>query len=133
MAKSTPKPSELPSTLKEAEPHAKRLWKKTLESAEDQYGKGERAMRTAWNALKQQYEKKGGTWVRKEGEHPSDPRMKQSSQTAKQKGKGKTFGGVDYEGNTKDELYKRAKKLDIDDRSQMSKEELAEAIARKQR
>ena len=39
---------------------------------------------------------------------------------------------VDAEGNTKDELYARAKKLDIDGRSDMSKDELAKAIAAKQ-
>ena len=44
----------------------------------------------------------------------------------------KTYGGVDVEGSTKDELYERAKELDIDGRSNMTKEELAEAIARRQ-
>jgi hypothetical protein len=39
---------------------------------------------------------------------------------------------VDVEGNTKAELYERAKKLDIEGRSKMNKDELAEAIARKQ-
>jgi hypothetical protein len=36
-------------------------------------------------------------------------------------------------GNSKRELLKRAADLDIQGRSKMSKEELAEAIARKQR
>ena len=44
-----------------------------------------------------------------------------------------TYGGVDVEGNTKDELYERAKDLGVPGRSSMSKEDLAEAIARKQR
>jgi hypothetical protein len=35
-------------------------------------------------------------------------------------------------GATKQELYERAKELDVRGRSNMSKEELAEAIARKQ-
>lgn len=130
--KETPKKSELPSTLEDSEPHAKRLWKKTLESAEQQYGKGERAMRTAWSALKQEYEKRGDKWVPKNRKGASDPRMKQKSQTAKQKGKGETFGGVDYEGNTKEELYERAERLGIKGRSRMSKRELATAIAKKQ-
>jgi Rho termination factor, N-terminal domain len=38
---------------------------------------------------------------------------------------------VDVEGSTKEELYERAKELDIDGRSNMTKEELAEAIARR--
>ena len=37
------------------------------------------------------------------------------------------------EGNTKAELYQRARKLGVDGRSTMSKHELAEAIARKQK
>ncbi|MDV6315747.1 Rho termination factor N-terminal domain-containing protein [Idiomarina sp. HP20-50] len=36
------------------------------------------------------------------------------------------------EHRTKDELYNRAQQLDIDDRSQMNKEELIEAIRQKQ-
>jgi hypothetical protein len=44
----------------------------------------------------------------------------------------RTFGGVDVEGHTKAALYERAKKLDVADRSRMSKEELADAIARRQ-
>jgi hypothetical protein len=35
-------------------------------------------------------------------------------------------------GRTKQQLYERAKELDIDGRSNMSKEELAEAIAKRQ-
>jgi hypothetical protein len=46
---------------------------------------------------------------------------------------GETFGGVDYYGNTKDELYERAKKLGVEGRSKMTKKELARAIAQKQR
>jgi hypothetical protein len=39
---------------------------------------------------------------------------------------------VDVEGSSKRELYERAAGLDVQGRSRMSKEELAEAIARKQ-
>ena len=39
---------------------------------------------------------------------------------------------MDAEGNTKEELYERAKALDIEGRSDMTKAELADAIARKQ-
>ena len=51
---------------------------------------------------------------------------------AARRGKGETFGGVDYYGSTKDELYEQAKKLHIHGRSRMDKRELARAIARKQ-
>jgi hypothetical protein len=39
---------------------------------------------------------------------------------------------VDVNGNTKAELYERAKDLDIEGRSSMTKHELAEAIGRRQ-
>ena len=39
---------------------------------------------------------------------------------------------MDVEGNTKAELYERAKALDIEGRSSMTKVELARAIGRRQ-
>jgi hypothetical protein len=45
---------------------------------------------------------------------------------------GETFGGVDVEQNTKQELYERARRLGVEGRSKMSKHDLARAIARKQ-
>ena len=45
---------------------------------------------------------------------------------------GETFSGVDYYGNTKRELYERARRLGVPGRSKMSKRELARAVARKQ-
>lgn len=122
---------ELPSTLEGSPAKAKRTWIKTHDSAVEQYGEGERAHRTAFAALKQGFEKKGGTWVAKGRAGPSDPRSKGSTREKRQ-GKGETFGGVDYYGNTKRELYERAKQLEIPGRSKMSKKELARAIARKQ-
>jgi hypothetical protein len=50
---------------------------------------------------------------------------------AARRGGGKTYGGVDVEGNSKQELYERARKAGVKGRSRMSKEELAEALARK--
>lgn len=47
-------------------------------------------------------------------------------------GKGETFGGLDYYGHTKEELYRRAAKLGVKGRSRMSKRELARAIDRKE-
>lgn len=122
---------ELPSTLEKAPPKAQRTWIKTHDSAVEQYGEGERAHRTAFAALKHGFEKKRGTWVAKDHPGPSDPRATGSTR-AKRQGKGETFGGVDYYGNTKRELYERAKQLEIAGRSKMSKKELARAIARKQ-
>lgn len=122
---------ELPSTLRRASAKAQRTWIKTHDAAVEQYGEGERAHRTAFAALKHGFEKKGNTWVAKGRKGPSDPRSKRSTQE-KREGKGETFGGVDYYGNTKQQLYARAQELGIRGRSRMSKEELARAIAKKQ-
>ena len=65
----------------------------------------------------------------KEEKGPSDPRSTRSTEE-KRKGEGETFGGVDVYGNTKQELYDRARKLGVPGRSRMSKEELARAISR---
>ena len=127
----TPKRSELPDTLKRSPKKAQRQFAKTHDSAAEQYGEGERAHRTAYASLKNDFEKVGDHWEAKDEPGPSDPRSKKST-GAKRRGKGETFGGVDYEGNTKQELYDRAKQLDISGRSKMSKKELARAIARAQ-
>jgi cation transport regulator ChaB len=127
-----PKQAELPSTLKKSSAKAQRTFAKTHDSAADQYGEGERAHRTAYAALKHTHERKGDRWVAKDEKGPSDPRSKQRSTAAKRAGRGETYGGVDAEGNTKEELYDRARRLGIEGRSRMSKRELARAIARAQ-
>ena len=126
-----PKQSELPDTLKRSPKKAQRQFAKTHDSAAEQYGEGERAHRAAYASLKHDFEKVGDHWESKDDSGPSDPRSKKSTKEKRQ-GKGETFGGVDYEGNTKQELYDRAKKLDISGRSKMSKKELARAIAKEQ-
>jgi cation transport regulator ChaB len=125
------KQSELPDTLKRSPAKAQRQFAKTHDSAVEQYGEGERAHRTAYASLKHNFEKVGDHWEPKDEPGPSDSRSKKSTKE-KQQGKGETFGGVDVEGNTKEELYERAKSLGIEGRSKMSKRELAKAIARKQ-
>ena len=127
----TPKAEELPDTLKRSPKKAQRQFAKTHDAAAEQYGEGERAHRTAFASLKNNFEKVGDHWEAKDEPGPSDPRSKQSTAN-KRRGKGETFGGVDYEGNTKAELYERAKKLDIKGRSSMTKAELARAIGQKQ-
>jgi cation transport regulator ChaB len=126
-----PGKSKLPSTLKRSPAKAQRTYEKTLENAEKEYGDGERAHRTAYSALKHSFEKVGDHWEAKDEKGPSDPRAKKSGQQARE-GQGETFGGVDFYGNTKDELEERARDLGIKGRSKMDKEELARAIARKQ-
>jgi cation transport regulator ChaB len=128
-ARGTAKQSELPDTLKRSPAKAQRTFAKAHDAAAKEYGEGERAHRTAYAALKHSFEKVGDHWEPKARKGPSDPRAK--SPRARQN-VGKTYGGVDYEGHTKDELYERAATLDVRGRSRMSKGELAEAIARKQ-
>jgi cation transport regulator ChaB len=123
--------SELPETLKRSPAKAQRQFAKTHDAAAEQYGDGERAHRTAYASLKHNFEKVGDHWEPKDEAGPSDPRSKKTT-AQKRRGEGETFGGVDVEGNTKDELYERAKWLGVEGRSRMSKTELARAIARKQ-
>ncbi len=122
---------ELPSTLKRSPAKAQRTFAKVHDAAAEEYGEGERAHRTAYAALKHSFEKVGDHWEPKDEKGPSDPRATKST-AQKQRGVGETFGGVDYYGHTKQELYARAKELGVDGRSKMSKKELARAIARKQ-
>ena len=126
-----PKQSELPDTLKRSSAKAQRTFAKAHDAAVEQYGEGERAHRTAYAALKHSYEKVGDRWRPKDERGPSDPRSKKTT-AQKRRGEGETYGGVDAEGNTKQELYERAKRLGVEGRSKMSKRELARAIARKQ-
>ena len=122
---------ELPDTLKRSPKKAQETWIKTHDAAVEQYGEGERAHRTAFASLKHSFEKVGDRWQPKQEKGPSDPR---STKTTKQKRQnvGETFGGVDYYGHTKQELYERARDLGIEGRSKMSKKDLARAIAKKQ-
>ena len=64
-------------------------------------------------------------------EGPSDPRAKTSTREA-WAGKGETFGGVDVEGNAREELYRRARTLGVKGASRMKRRELAREIAKKQ-
>jgi hypothetical protein len=126
-----PGKDELPGTLRRSSAKAQRTWIEAHDSAVESYGEGERAHRTAFAALKHTHEKVGDHWVAKDHKGPSDPRAEKGGRQAR-RGGGETFGGVDFEGHTKDELYQRARKLGVKGRSRMSKRELASAIARQQ-
>jgi cation transport regulator ChaB len=122
---------ELPDTIKRSPAKAQRTFAKAHDAAVDEYGEGERAHRTAYAALKRTFEKVGDHWEQRRAPGPSDPRSKQST-VQKRRGVGETFGGVDEEGHTREELYKRARRLGVEGRSRMNKRELARALARKQ-
>ena len=118
-----PAKDEMPETIRRSSRKAQRTWAKAHDSAVETYGEGERAHRTAYAALKHTHEKVDGRWVAKDEKGPSDPGTGRDRET---------FGGVDVRGNTKAELYERAKELGVAGRSSMDKKELARAIARKQ-
>jgi cation transport regulator ChaB len=118
-----PAKDEMPSTLQRSPDHAQEIFEKTLDSANETYGPGERAHRTAFAAVKHEYEKVGDHWEEKESSGPSD------SGAAGSRGSGKTEGGVDANAS-KAHLMDVAKRLDVSGRSKMTKDELVEAIGR---
>src|SRR4051812_46049013 len=123
---------DLPSTLERSPKKVRDAFEKTLESALEEYGGDEaRAHRVAWAAVKHIAEKKGDRWALKKSYGPSDPRSERSGREARE-GRGRTFDGVDAN-KSKRKLYEDAKRAGIEGRSRMSKEELAEALAKEYR
>jgi cation transport regulator ChaB len=113
---------ELPSTLQRSGGAAQATFARTLESAEEQYGDGERAHRTAFAALKHTHEKVGDHWEPKEKNGPSDARAEGGADSSRD-----TAGGVDANAS-KAHLYDLAKRLGVPGRSTMTKEELVQAL-----
>ena len=122
---------DIPATLKRSPAKAQPTYAETLESAEEQYGEGERAHRTAIASLKHSFEKVADHWEPKKRKGPSDPRSAKGGNPDRRNA-GESFGGVDFYGSTVGELRDRAKDLDISGRWRMTKKELARAIDRKQ-
>lgn len=117
------KKSELPETLERSNEKAQRTFAKAYDSAMEQYNDEERAHRTAYDALKKTHEKVGDRWEPKPGESgPSDDQAEGGQHTDRE-----TAGGVDANAS-KDHLYEQAQKLDISGRSNMTKDELVEAL-----
>ncbi len=113
---------ELPSPVERSDEHAQATYAKTLDNAEDEYGKGERASRTAWASLKHTYEKTGDHWEPKDEAGDSDPDVPANPPGNPSRPRD-THGGVDA-GKTKDELYEQAQDQDVEGRSGMTKDEL---------
>jgi hypothetical protein len=120
-----PASQEMPSTLRRSPKKAQETWAKAHDSAVESYGEGGRAHRTAFAALKHSFEKVGDHWEPKDHKGPSDPRARSPRGR-----RGKTYGGVDVEGHTKDELMEMARKAGVRGRSRMTKDELGDALAR---
>jgi len=122
-----PASQELPSTLERSEKHAQNLWSKAHDSAVEEYGEGERAHRTAFAALKNEYEKIGDHWERKSKNGPSDRKAAGGRDT-----KASTQEGIDANAS-KAHLLDVAKRLDISGRTRMNKDELVDEIKKANR
>lgn len=121
-----PADDDLPGTLQRSPKHAQDIYTEARKSAEAEYGDGERAGRTAWAAVKHEYEKVGDHWEAKESSGPSD------SGAVGSRGSGKTEEGVDANAS-KAHLMDLARRLEISGRSSMDKGELVEAIKKANR
>ena len=90
----------------------------------EQYGEGERARRTAFDSLKHSFEKVADHWEPKEHKGPSDDQAAKGGAAARPGGR--TAGGVDANAS-KRHPYDLAKRLGVEGRSSMTKEQLVEA------
>lgn len=123
-----PVQKDMPSTLERSDDKAQRTYAKAHDNAVEEYGEGERAHRVAWAAVKHTHEKVGDRWEPKGHKGPSDARS--ADPDARRKRAGSKTGGVDIRGHTKAELMDRARAAGVKGRSSMTKQELAEALAR---
>lgn len=124
------KQSELPSTLQRSTAKAQRTFAKTHDAAAEEYGDGQRAHQTAYSALKHSFEKVGDHWEPKAEKGPSDEQSAKGGAGSRRRYA--SAEGVDANAS-KSHLYDVAKRLDIDGRSTMSKDELVEAIEKANR
>ncbi|MBC5801218.1 MAG: ChaB family protein [Candidatus Eremiobacteraeota bacterium] len=125
-----PESAPLPSTLQRSPKKAQDTYEKTLESAEKTYdGNEQAAHRAAWASVKHSFEKTGDHWEPKAERGPSDPRAEQHGPGAS----AQTYGGVDVEGKTKEELRAQARAVGADVSSGMTKAQLGEAIEKANR
>jgi cation transport regulator ChaB len=123
--------SDLPGTLQRSPAKAQRTYAETLDSAEESYDSTERAHRAAWAAVKHSFHKVDDHWEAKDERGPSDPQAARGGAAARDDPR-ETYGGIDVEGSTKDELYARARRAGIPGRSKMTKHELGRALARRE-
>lgn len=118
---------ELPETLQRSGKKAQETFAKAHDSAVEEYGEGRRAHQTAYAALKHTHEKVGDRWEPKDGKGPSDAQAAGGRDTNRS-----TEEGVDANAS-KEHLYEVAQELDISGRSDMTKDELIEAIKKANR
>lgn len=96
---------DLPSTLERSPAKVRRTYEETLDSAHEQYGKEERAHRTAGASVKHVADKKGDRWELKGGD-----------------------AGGRAARPTRRELYERARRKGVQGGSKMTRERLARAV-----
>jgi cation transport regulator ChaB len=124
----TRRDTEVPSTVRRSDAHARHIWEKTHDAAVETYGEGERAHRTAFASLKHSYEKVGDHWEPKDERGPSDERAAAPAGAAR-RGEGDTHGGVDAHASMR-HLREVARRLGVEGRSKMDRDELVRAIER---
>jgi hypothetical protein len=117
---------DVPSTIARSDDKAVRTYKETLESAEDSYGPGERAHRTAFSALKHTHEKVGDHWEPKDEYGPSDAQASQKGAESRDRPR-PTAEGVDANAS-KAHLVEVAKKVGISNPGKLRKDDLVEEI-----
>jgi hypothetical protein len=118
----------MPDTIKRSPAKAQRTWVEAHDRAVQTYGEGRRAHMVAYAALKHNFQKVDDHWEPKGHRGPSDDR----AASGYRQPSGRSRGGVDVRGSSRQELMERAQDRGVKGRSSMSKEELADAIARKQ-
>jgi hypothetical protein len=119
---------DVPSTIARSGDKAVRTYKKTLESAEESYGDGERAHRAAFSALKHTHEKVGDHWEPKEEAGPSDQQAERSGPESRDSDQ-PTAQGVDANASKK-HLVEVARKVGIEHPERSTKKDLVDAIRR---
>jgi hypothetical protein len=123
---------DLPATVERSDDKAQRTFAKARASAyESRPDDGQYANRVAYSALKHTHEKVGDSWEPKEEYGPSDSQAEESGEPARE-GRRETAGGVDANASKK-HLQEVARRLDVEGRSKMDKDELVKAIDRANR
>ena len=127
MTDARPASEEMPSTIRRSPEHAQAIWAAAHDSAVKSYGEGERAHRTAFAALKHEFEKVGDHWEEKDDPGPSDAKAAGGRGSS-----GETEEGVDANASVA-HLREVASRLKIHGRSTMRKSELVDAIKKANR
>ncbi|GHJ54084.1 hypothetical protein Nm8I071_33910 [Nonomuraea sp. TT08I-71] len=117
---------DVPSTVARSDDKAVRTYKKTLEAAEESYGDGERAHRTAYASLKHTHEKVGDHWEPKVHKGPSDPQAALGTPASRDRSR-PTAQGVDANAST-GHLEEVARRVGVDDPQNLDRDELVRAI-----